>query len=73
LAYLASVSLPLLMSSRRTLVMLGAIVLVGALVAYGFYLEAFQSVWCFFAAAASVVILAHFEWLRRWGAHIAVA
>ena len=73
LAYLASVSLPLLLSSRRTLVMLGAVVLVGCAVAYGLYLEAFQSVWCFFAAAASVIILAHFEWIRRWRAPPAVA
>jgi hypothetical protein len=26
---------------------------------------AFVSVWCFFAAAASMVILCHFEWARR--------
>ncbi|MEO8115037.1 MAG: DUF6629 family protein [Phenylobacterium sp.] len=64
-AYLAAVSLPLLMSSRRTIQVLGTIVLVGCAVAYIFYWAAFQSVWCFFAAAASAVIAAHFEWARR--------
>lgn len=64
-AYLAATGLPLLLSSQRTVVVLGAIVLAGLVVAYAFYWEAFVSVWCFFAAAASVVILCHFEWLRR--------
>ncbi len=64
-AYLAATGLPLLLSSQRTVVVLGAIVLAGLVVAYAFYWEAFVSVWCFFAAAASIVILCHFEWLRR--------
>lgn len=63
-AYLAAVTAPLLLSSRRTIVAFGAIILVGSPVAYALYMEAFQSVWCFFAAAASVVILCHFEWAR---------
>ena len=65
LAYLAATGFPLLLSSQRTVVVLGAIVLVGTAVAYAFYWEAFVSVWCFFAAAASVVILCHFERSRR--------
>ena len=64
-AYLAATGLPLLLSSRRSIVVLGAIILVGLIVAYIFYWEAFISVWCFFAAAASVAILCHFEWSRR--------
>ncbi len=64
-AYLAATGLPLLLSSKRTVVVLGAIVLAGLIVAYAFYWEAFISVWCFFAAAASVAILCHFEWSRR--------
>lgn len=64
-AYLAATGLPLLLSSQRTVVVLGAIVIVGLLAAYAFYWEAFFSVWCFFAAVASVTILYHFEWLRR--------
>jgi len=43
----------------------------GLVVAYAFYWEAFISVWCFFAAAASVAILCHFEWLRRSSLRIA--
>ncbi len=65
LAYLAATSLPLLLSSRRTIVGLGAIILVGCPIAYSFYWESFESVWCFFAAAASVVILGYFERARR--------
>lgn len=65
LAYLAATALPLILSSQRTVVVLGAIILVGSAVAYVFYWESFVSVWCFFAAAASVVILCHFEWSRR--------
>lgn len=65
IAYLAATGLPLLLSSQRTVVVLGAIVLAGLVAAYAFYWEAFVSVWCFFAAAGSVAILCHFEWLRR--------
>ena len=64
-AYLATVSLPLFMSSDRSIRIFGAIVTVGWLVAYAAYLAAFQSVWCFFAAAASVAIIGHFEVARR--------
>jgi hypothetical protein len=65
LAYLAATALPLLLSSRRTIIALGIIVLVGSATAYAFYWEAFVSVWCFFAAAASVIIVSHFEWAHR--------
>lgn len=70
-AYLAATGLPLLLSSQRTVVVLGAIVITGLVVAYAFYWEAFVSVWCFFAAAASITILCHFEWSRRRGLRIA--
>jgi hypothetical protein len=65
IAYLSAIGLPLLLSSQRSVVVLGAIVLVGLVVAHAFYWEAFISVWCYFAAAASVAILCHFEWSRR--------
>jgi hypothetical protein len=68
LAYLTATSLPLILSSRRTILALGAVTLTGCVVAYAFYWEAFLSVWCFFAAAASIIILGHFEWARRPGA-----
>ena len=63
--YLAATGLPLLLSSQRTVVVLGAIILAGLIVAYALYWEAFISVWCFFAAIASVAILYHFECSRR--------
>lgn len=65
LAYLAAVSLPLLMSTQRAVAVLGGIVLLGCLTSYLLYREAFVSVWCFFAAAASAVILSHFIQLHR--------
>jgi hypothetical protein len=71
LSYLAATVVPLLLSSRRTLVALGGVILVGSTVAYVAYWEAFVSVWCFFAASASLVILGHFEWSRRQRLRIA--
>ncbi len=64
-SYLAATSLPLFLSSQRMMLTLGVIILVGSGAAYLLYWEAFVSVWCFFAAAASIVILGHFEWSRR--------
>lgn len=64
-AYLAATSLPMLLSTRRTLVMLGVIVALGCVVAYLAYWQSFASVWCFFAAGASSIILAHFALIRR--------
>jgi hypothetical protein len=64
-AYMAATTRPLIASSRRILHVLGAVTLVGSVVAYLFYWDAFLSVWCYFAAAGSTVILAHFEWARR--------
>lgn len=64
-AYLAATCFPLLLSRRRTILTLGAVILVGAAVAYVFYWESFESVWCFFAAVASLAILGHFEWARQ--------
>jgi Family of unknown function (DUF6629) len=72
-AYLTATGLPLLLSSQRSVVVLGAIVLAGLVVAYAFYWESFTSVWCYFAAAASVAILCHFEWSRRSRERIANA
>jgi hypothetical protein len=52
---------------------LGLVVAIGSVVAWLFYAEAFVSVWCFFAATASVVILGHFEHLRRRRAAVSPA
>ena len=63
--YLVATAVAPLLSSHRAVVLLGAIVLGGSIFAYFMYWEAFASVWCFFAAAGSVVILVHFERTRQ--------
>lgn len=60
-AYMVATTLGLLVSSRRAIALLGVIVLTGSIVSYGLYIETFVSVWCFFAAVASVVIAGHFR------------
>jgi hypothetical protein len=42
----------------------GWIVFLGSIASYYSYWEAFVSVWCFFAAASSIVLLVHFERAR---------
>ena len=61
----------LLLSSNRAVSLLGFIVFVGSIVAYTVYWNAFTSVWCFFAAAASALILYAFETARRRQAPLA--
>jgi hypothetical protein len=63
--YLVASSLPLVLSSRPTLLARGIIVPVGSVVAHIVYWETFVSVWCFFAATPSAVILCHFRSSRR--------
>ena len=64
-AYMIATGLPLALSSHRWVLSLGLVILVGSIVAYIFYWQAFVSVWCFFAAAASAVIFGHFQWAHR--------
>jgi hypothetical protein len=64
-AYLAATCLPMMISTYRTVVTLGAVIALGCAVAYLAYWQSFASVWCFFAAGASSIILAHFVTLRR--------
>lgn len=65
LVYLMATGIAMLLSSHRTVFWLGLVVTAGSAVSSIFYYEAFVSVWCFFAAAASGVILLHFERQRR--------
>ena len=65
LGYLAATGLALVLSSWRAVSAFGWIVLAGTAVAYAFYWQAYVSVWCFFAAAGSVTMLAHFETSHR--------
>lgn len=61
LLYLVATGGALAISSHRAVSLLGAIVIAGSVTAYVFYWNAFISVWCFFAAVCSVVILVHFK------------
>lgn len=54
-----------LLSSHQLVRTLGAILTVGGLTAYFAYWNAFTSVWCFFAAGASAMIVFQFETVRR--------
>lgn len=59
--YLLSTCAPLLISSRPVIRAFGAVVLAGFLVSAWVYVETFISVWCFFAAAGSALLLFHFR------------
>lgn len=61
LPYVISTMLPLLISSHPAVRTFGVLVLVGFLVSAYVYIETFVSVWCFFAAASSVVLYLHFK------------
>lgn len=65
LLYMTATCAALVLSSHGAVRLLGMIVVAGAVVTYVNYWKAFTSVWCFFAAAASVTILIHFLRARR--------
>lgn len=58
--YIAAPVAPFLLSSQRWAVRFGLILLAGAGLAAAAYFEWFLSVWCFFAALASVTVVLHF-------------
>ena len=60
-AYMVATTMGLLVSSHRAVALLGLIVLAGSIVSYAVYMETFVSVWCFFAAVASVTVAGHFR------------
>lgn len=62
--YLIATGLAPAFSSHRAVNLLSLVVVTGSLIAWFAYWDAFVSVWCFFAAAASVVIVLHFERAR---------
>lgn len=59
-AYIVCTCCPLLFSSHKILRIFGAIVVTGLAVSTFFYIVAFFSVWCFFAAAGSVTVYLYF-------------
>ena len=72
-AYTLATVAPLYLSTVRLTRAIGAALLVSLLASILIQRNVLTSVWCFFAAAASVVILYHLEWSRRRRPHIASA
>jgi len=64
-AYIASTCLPPLLSSNRSLMVFGMLVAASLIVSMFSYSVVFFSVWCFFAAMASVAILMFFSYRRH--------
>jgi hypothetical protein len=54
--YVLATTVPLLLSSHRAVQILGAVIMVGFAVAWVSFHHAYISVWCFFAAIASVLV-----------------
>jgi hypothetical protein len=65
LFYPLATSFSLMLSSQRMIAASGLAVFLGSVVSYWMYWNAFVSVWCFFAAIASGLIILHFEKARR--------
>ena len=63
--YVAATCVAPLLSSHAAVRVLGMIVTAGSAVTYLLYWEAYTSVWCFFSAAGSSVIVFHFEKARQ--------
>ena len=53
------------LSSQRPIRLLALVLIISSLVAYAVYWHAFSSVWCYFAALASLVVVFQFEYARR--------
>jgi len=60
LAYLAAVCAPPLLSPSPAIRWFGIVVTVGLVVTLGFFFVSLVSVWCFFAAIASAILVGHF-------------
>lgn len=60
LAYLVAVCLPPLLSSDPAVKLFGVVITLGLAITLGFFFVSLVSVWCFFAALASAILVAHF-------------
>ncbi|HUO01318.1 MAG TPA: DUF6629 family protein [Rhizomicrobium sp.] len=60
LAYLAATCAPPLLSSDPAIRWFGIVITIGLAVTLGFFFVNLVSVWCFFAAIASAILVAHF-------------
>jgi hypothetical protein len=70
--YPAATSLSLMLSSHRMIAVSGFVIFLGSVVSYWMYWNAFTSVWCFFAAMASALLVVHFGMARRAAALVKV-
>lgn len=59
--YLIGTCASLLFSSHLKVVIFGAVAFLFAVISYAFYTTWFFSVWCFFAAVLSIIVLWHFQ------------
>jgi hypothetical protein len=57
--YIVAVVGPLLLSGYRSIVAFGVLNLVGLVLVAVFYMQSFASLWCFFAAVGSILVLVH--------------
>ncbi|MDH5596593.1 MAG: hypothetical protein OEY44_00695 [Candidatus Peregrinibacteria bacterium] len=64
-AYLMAVTLAPLFSSHRWIKAFGILLFLSAYISYHFYELTFFSVWCYFAAILSLIIVGHFHWGGR--------
>jgi hypothetical protein len=64
LAYLAAVCAPPLLSSSPAIRWFGIVVTFGLAITLGFFIVNLVSVWCFFAAIASAILVGHFWRVR---------
>jgi hypothetical protein len=63
--YMLATCATVVLSSHLAIQVFAGIFTIGAWTTYVLYWESFTSVWCFFAAAASIVVLLHFTHLER--------
>lgn len=63
--YLLATTVSLMVSSQRWIQLFGVLALVAFMLAYAFYARWFISVWCFFAAVLSVLVVLHLLERRR--------
>jgi hypothetical protein len=63
--YIIAVIAPELLSGQLSIIAFGVLNLVGLSLVAVFYSQEFASLWCFFAAGASVLIVIHMIQLRR--------
>lgn len=71
-AYIVCVCMAFIISSHAALRWFGVIIVAGLIVSSALYFEAFFSVWCFFAAGASLMVYGHFLLMSKYKANSAI-